>query len=163
MSVQKVAGRKLYIGGAFASPDADVAAGDFTSQTWVEIGNTTNLGTGGDTKATITSDEINRGRTRMTGGTKSGGTRTVVCNRNTADAGQTAMLAAFDANSNYAFREVYPDAPVTGSSPAGTTKYFVAEVMSATEDAASANSFATISFNLGVNSNQVVVPASSGS
>lgn len=162
MSVQKVAGRKLYVGSAMVAPDVDVAAGDFTSQTWVEIGNTTNLGTGGDTKATVTSDEIGRGRTRMTGGTKSGGTRTIVCNRNTTDAGQTAMLAAFNTSANYAFREVYPDAPLTGSSPAGTTKYFVAEVMSATEDAASANSFATISFNLGVNTNQVVVPATSG-
>ena len=95
----------------------------------------------------------------MTGSTKSGGTRTVVCNRNTSDAGQAAMLAAFDNSANYAFREVYPDAPLTGGSPTGTTKYFVAEVMSATEDAASANSFATISFNLGVNSNQFVVPA----
>lgn len=162
MAVQKVAGRKLYIGRAMAAPDDDVDASDFSGVTWTEIGNTTNLGTGGDTKASITSDEIGRGRTRMAGGTKSGGTRTIVCNRNTADAGQAAMLAAFDSGSNFAFREVYPDAPLTGSSPTGTTKYFIVEVMSATEDVANANSFATISFNLGVNSNQFVVPASSG-
>lgn len=157
------AGTKLYIGSAMAEVDDDRVLSDFSGLTYVEVKNTTNLGNFGDTSAQITSDEIGRDRTVKAKGTRNAGTMSVICNNNPTDPGQLAMHAAEASPSDYAFKIVFPDAPATGSAPVGSTRYFAAKVMSDPEDLGTANNFATVTFNLDINSNIVKVAATSGS
>lgn len=154
------AGAKVYIGAAMEDRDEDLVAADFTSQTWTEIGNITNIGAFGDTAAEVTTQEVGRGRDFRQKGTRNAGTLALTMNINTTDAGQIALLAAEKTNNNFAFRVVFPDAPPTGASPKGSERLFYGLAMSAPENLAAANNFATMDVSVGINSNIVKVPAS---
>ena len=64
MTVYATAGAKLFIGGVLAQKATDFTAADFTSQTWVEVGETESLGAFGDSAKEITFDAIGSQRTR---------------------------------------------------------------------------------------------------
>lgn len=161
MAVFKTAGSKIYIGPTIADSTVDFVASDFSGLSpYVEIKNTTNLGDFGDTAAAITSDEINRPRTRKAKGTRNAGTMTLVCNDNPTDPGQLALYAAEqDDTNNYAFQVVLNDAPSGGT---GSVRYFAAKVTSTPEGLGGANQFATVTFALDIDSNIVRVAAASG-
>ncbi|WJS83547.1 hypothetical protein [Paracoccus sp. TOH] len=156
MTIYATNGAKLYIGAALAAKSADFVAADFTSQTWVEIGETEGLGSVGDSSAEITFDSIAASRTRRLKGTRNAGSMEVVCGIDYADAGQIAVIAAEKTPHDYAFRLVLNDAP-----PGGTPsmRYFVAKVASAVEALDSANSVMKLNATLWVNSNVVKVDA----
>lgn len=163
MGVFATAGALLYIGPGVVSPDQDIVLADYSTLAYVVVNNTTNLGSFGDTAQSVTSDEIGRGRTRKVKGTRNAGTMAVTCNNNATDPGQIAMHAAEATALDYAFKIVFPDQPPSGSNPQGSTRYFAAKVASDAENLAGANSFATVTFNLDIDSNIIKVPASSGS
>lgn len=163
MALFATAGTRIYIGAALPAPDTDLALADFASQVWVEILNTTNIGSFGDTATSVTSDEIGRARTRKAKGTRNAGTLALVCNLNGIDPGQNALRAAQLTNQDYAFKIEYPDAPATGSNPHGTQRYFAAKVASDAENLGGPNQFAANNFSLDIDSNIVKVPAGSGS
>ena len=150
------AGTKLYIGTALASNGTDMVASDFSAQVWAEIGGTTNLGSAGDTSSLITSEHIGVGRTRKLKGTRNAGSMAVVADLDYADAGQLALIAAEKTPGTYAFRVVFNDAPAGGTP---SERYFVALVMSATEQLDEANNSMKLNATLEIDSNIVRVAA----
>lgn len=152
-------GAKLYIGGVLAIKSDDFASSDFTSQVWVEIGETENLGTVGDTSAEISFDSIAANRTRRLKGTRNAGTMDVVCGIDYADLGQIALIAAEKTIHDYAFKLVLNDAP-----PGGTPseRLFIAKVASVAEAMDAANSVMKLNASLWVNSNIVKTNAAPG-
>lgn len=150
MTIYATNGAKLYIGGVMEDPGEDLAAADFTGETWVEIKETENLGTVGDTASEITFDGIGANRTRRLKGTRNAGTMEVVCGIDYADAGQIALLAAEKTPHDYAFRLVFNDAPAGGTA---SERMFIAKVASAAEALDTANSVMKLNATLWVNSN----------
>jgi len=150
MTIYATNGAKLYIGGVMEDPGEDLAAADFTGETWVEIKETENLGTVGDTASEITFDGIGANRTRRLKGTRNAGTMEVVCGIDYADAGQIALLAAEKTPHDYAFRLVFDDAPAGGTA---SERMFIAKVASAAEALDTANSVMKLNATLWVNSN----------
>lgn len=156
MTIYATNGAKLYIGGALAAKSADFVEADFTSQTWVEIGEVEALGTVGDTSAEITFDSISANRTRRLKGTRNAGSMEVVMGIDYEDPGQIALIAAEKTIHDYAFRIVMNDAPAGGTA---SERLFVAKVGSAAEALETANNVMKLNASLWVNSNVVHVDA----
>ncbi|MFV0303413.1 MAG: hypothetical protein ACK5IP_21520 [Paracoccus sp. (in: a-proteobacteria)] len=156
MTIYATNGARLYIGAALATKATDFVAADFTSQAWVEIGETEGLGSVGDASAEITFDAIASSRTRRLKGTRNAGSMEVVCGIDYEDAGQIAVIAAEKTPHDYAFRLVLNDAPAGGTP---SERFFVAKVATAVEALDSANSVMKLNATLWVNSNVVKVDA----
>lgn len=156
MTLYATAGAKLYIGSAIVLADTDLAAADFTGETWVEIRHPESLGSIGDTAQEIAFDDIGARRTKRLKGQRSAGTMEVVFGINYADPGQVALHAAEKVDSDFAFRLVFDDAP-SGGTP--SERMFAAMVGSASEQFDAANNVMKLSASLWVNSNVVRVDA----
>lgn len=152
------AGMKIYIGAApMAFTGTDFSASDFNGVSWTEIGGHTNLGSSGDTSELITSNQIASARTRKLKGVRNAGSQELICDLDYADPGQIALIAAEKTNYTYPFRITFSDAP-----PGGTpsVRYFVALVMSQSEQYDEANSVMKLNATLEIDSNIVRVAAS---
>lgn len=160
MAVYATSGTKVFIGGVLAQKATDFAAGDFTSQTWVEVGETENIGQFGDTAKEITFDSIAAARTRTLKGVRDAGTMELTCGLDPLDAGQTALIAAQASASDYAFKIELTDKPTSGASPKASQRMFIAKVMAAPEEAGEANGLLKLKVTLRINSNVVRVAAS---
>jgi hypothetical protein len=141
-----VAGSRFYIGGVVADQVADFVAGDFSSQSWVEVDGWQLMGDLGEEPTVITTPLINRNRDKAMKGT-----RQVVTMENRftiidADAGQLACIAAEAVNSDYAFRIVFPSA---------AQRLFAGPVVSAKEMGGEANTIRFLQVNIARNSNVV--------
>lgn len=141
-----VAGSRFYIGGVVADQVADFVAGDFSGQSWVEVDGWQQMGDLGEEPTVITTPLINRNRDKAMKGT-----RQVVTMENRftiidADAGQLACIAAEAANSDYAFRIVFPSA---------AQRLFIGLVVSARETGGEANTVRFLAVNVARNSNVV--------
>ncbi|ESQ83254.1 hypothetical protein AEAC466_13460 [Asticcacaulis sp. AC466] len=121
MSLYPVAGAKLYIGGALNDKNADFTAADFASQTWTEIDGWETMGAIGDTSKEIATELINRGRSIKQKGTRDAGSMENEFAIISGDPGQEAVLAAERTRSNFAFRIVFDDAPITTAKAATIT------------------------------------------
>jgi len=154
------AGTKVYIGPAMASQSADFVVGDFETSpalTYVEIDPVENIGQFGDASQAITFDALNRARRMKLKGTRDAGDLTLICGSKPTDAGQVALIAAEKASNDYAFKVVFNDMPSGGTS--GSIRYFIAKVMSRTEQVDTANNVVKLNATLGINSNIVPVAA----
>ena len=151
------AGMKVHIGAAaMAFTGTDFTASDFTSVSWTEINGHTNIGSAGDTSELITSNHINAARTRKLKGVRNAGATELVLDLDYADPGQIALIAAEKTHYTYPFRLTLNDAP-----PGGTPsyRYFVALVMSQSEQYDEANSVMKLNCTLEIDSNVVRVAA----
>lgn len=151
------AGSKIYIGGApKVFNDTDFVVSDFAGISWAEIRGTTNLGAAGDTAELISTSHIALGRVRKLKGTRNAGAMEIVADLDYADPGQLGLLAAEKTKYTWPFKIVFNDAP-----PGGTPseRYFVALVMSASEQWNEANSVMALNSTLEIDSNIVRVPA----
>lgn len=154
------AGSKLHIGtAAMAFGGSDFVAADFDEVTWTEVTGLTNLGSAGDSATLVTSDQIDRSRTRKLKGTRNAGTMTVVCDLDYADAGQLAIIAAEKTALTYPFKVTFNDAPAGGTP---SQRLFVALVMSQTEEWNEANNAMKLNATLEIDSNIVRVAAAEG-
>ncbi|WP_062233217.1 hypothetical protein [Aureimonas sp. N4] len=151
------AGSKVYIGAPLDVKTTDFVAADFSSQSWVEIGGLTNIGSVGDTNQEVNSSEIGLGRDISVKGTANAGTLSLTCNIDTSDAGQIALRAAQKSIANYAFKIEFPDKPSTGASPKGSQRLFIGLVMGVPENLGGANQFAALDATVKINSNVVQV------
>ena len=158
MTVYATNGARIYIGGALATKSTDFVEADFAGQSalWVEIGETENLGTVGDTASEITFDGINSQRTRRLKGTRNAGSMDLVMGIDYNDEGQQALIAAEKTPQDYAFRIVLNDAPAGGTP---SERMFVAKVGSVAEAYDTANSVMKLNASLWVNSNVVKIDA----
>ena len=152
------AGAKIFIGAAKAFNGTDFLATDFTtgSPVWTQIQGVTNLGSFGDTSELISSNHVAEGRTRKLKGTKNAGQMTVVCDIDSTDPGQIAAIAAEKVKDTYAFKVEFNDAPVGGTP---SIRYFVALVMSTSEELSEANNVMKLNIPLEIDSNIVRVDA----
>lgn len=156
MPIFATAGAKLYIGGVLASKSTDFVVGDFSGETWVEIGGLESLGSLGDAANEVSIDLINEGRTKRLKGTRTAPPMEVVAAIDYADAGQVAAIAAERTPHDYAFKVEFNDAP-SGGTP--SERYFVAKVGSANESYDAANDVMKLNLSLWVNSNTARVDA----
>lgn len=150
------AGAELYIGGSVAAKTTDFVVGDFSGQSWVQVGWMENIGAFGDEAASITFDAIEQQRTQKLKGTRNAGDMSVVCGIDYEDSGQIALRTAEATPNNYAFKVLFNDAP-SGGTP--SERYFIALVMSARETLDTANNVMKLNATLGINSNIVRVNA----
>lgn len=150
------AGSKLFIGGPLAPKSGNFVENDFNGQSWVEVGWTENLGQFGDESSEITFDAIGEGRTQKLKGTRNAGNMSLVCGVDYEDEGQIALRAAEGLPNDFAFKVEFNDAPVGGTP---SERYFIAKVMSASEQLDTANNVVRLNATLGINSNIVRVNA----
>lgn len=151
------AGMKVHIGTAPMSfTGTDFTAASFNSVSWTEIKGHTNLGSAGDTSELITSNQIAAARTRKLKGVRNAGSMELVCDLDYADPGQIALIAAEKTIYAYPFRLTLNDAPPGGTPSA---RYFVALVMSQSEQYDEANSVMRLAATLEIDSNIVRVAA----
>lgn len=163
MAIYATAGTKFYIGPAMSPGSSDLTISDFETspaKSWTEVGFTENLGTVGDTSESITFDAIGRGRRMKLKGVRDAGTMEVVCGLDYSDAGQVALRAAEATPNDYAFKVEFNDAPA-GSGATPSLRYFVGQVLSASETLDSANNVVKLNASIAVNSNVVRKNASS--
>lgn len=156
MGLYATAGAKLFIGTVLASKATDFVAADFTSQVFVQVNNTENLGSFGDTATEIKFNDIGKGRAQTLKGVRDAGAMAVVCGIDYADPGQIALLAAEKSIHDYAFKVEFNDAP-EGGTP--SQRLFIAKVMSVSEALDEANNVMKLNSSLGINSNIVRVNA----
>lgn len=159
MTIYATAGAKLYIGVAKEQKSEDFVLADFSAAnavTWIEIKETEALGSLGDTSEAVNFTGIADARTRTLKGPRAAGTMEVVCGIDAADPGQIALIAAEKAIHDYEFRLVLNDAPAGGTA---SERYFIAKVMSQSEQFDQANSVMKLNASLAVNSNVVRVDA----
>ncbi|WP_306752723.1 hypothetical protein [Paracoccus actinidiae] len=158
MTIYATNGARLYIGGALDTKSDPFVQADFAGQSaeWVEIGETENLGSVGDTSSEITFDGINTQRTRRLKGTRNAGSMDLVMGIDYEDPGQQALIAAEQTPHDYAFRIVLNDAPAGGTP---SERMFVAKVASVAEAYDTANSVMKLNASLWVNSNVVKIDA----
>lgn len=159
MSVYAVAGAKIYIGGVLPAEAGAMVAGDFTSQTWVEIDGWETMGEFGDSAEVIRTQLINRGRVIKQKGPRDAGTMQNTFVVVPGDDGQEDLRQAEATQNEYAFRIVWDDKPNSNVGSSATTQYFCALVNGARTaggGAATARKFTTI---LDINSNIVTVDA----
>lgn len=128
MGIHANAGTQVGIG--TTAEHADVAA--FAGETYTPIHNITDAGEAGSEAEILTTKHVDRPEAvRKLKGTRDSGTMTLVVDRDSADAGYQALIAAEKTPHAYAFRVRLNDAPASGSAPKGSTFYFRAIVASA--------------------------------
>jgi hypothetical protein len=155
MAVQTAAGCKIFIGPANTTADSQ---SDYESLSYTLIGEVENIGEFGDTFNEITFTPISDRRVRKFKGSKNAGTLPLVLGRDVTDAGQAAMKAARDSDSEYAFMVQQNDV-VSGSPSNPTTFWFRALVMGFTIDIGDAESIIRANGSLGINSDVVEIAA----
>lgn len=162
MTVYTSAGMKVFIGGTKNQKSADFVLADFAEETWLEINEVEAAGQVGDTSEAVNFTALSDNRARTLKGPRSAGTMEIVCGIDPADPGQLSAIAAEKAIHDYAFKLVFNDAPAGGTP---SERYFIAKVMSQSEQYDQANNVMKLNISLGVNSNVVRVaaaPASGG-
>ena len=120
---------------------------EFEALSYTTVGGLRTLGEFGDESQLVKFEVIGDGRTRQLAGSKDAGVLECMCAFDYADAGQLAMIAAFDSGNEYAFK-VEPDNGVSSNS----IFYFKGPVTSKRVVAGENNSVLSIRFNVAVNS-----------
>jgi len=151
------AGSILYVGQSFPAQTTDVVEADFTGESWVQVSWMESIGEFGDEAASIKFDAIEVGRTFKLKGNRDAGDMQVVCGIDYADSGQIALRAAEALPNNFAFKVLFNDKPVGGTS--GSIRYFIGLVMNAREVLDTANSVMKLRTTVAVNSNIVRIAA----
>lgn len=157
MTIYASAGSRLFIGVVKEQKSDDFVRADFSAAdavTWKEINEVEGLGSVGDTSEAVSFTGMKTARTRTLKGPRSAGTMEVVCGLDGDDTGQQAAIAAEKSIHDYEFRLVLNDAP-EGGTP--SERYFIAKVMSQSEQFDQANNVMKLNISLGVNSNIVRV------
>jgi len=155
MGIFATAGSKIYIGGVLDAKLVDFVIGDFSGQSWVEIGWAEAIGEFGDESSEITFDAIGQQRTQKLKGSRNAGTMAARFGVDTEDPGQIAVRAAELGPQDYAFRVDFNDANTQSGTP--SQRYFVGKIMSAREVLDTSNNVVRLNASIGVNSNIVQV------
>src|SRR5688572_6720065 len=121
MTTRVSTGCKIFIGPVAAST-VDTEA-EFEGLSYTEIHQVLDLGEFGDQSAEITVSYLETSRDESYKGTRNGGTLALKVGADSADAGQTALVAAEATASNYAFKVTLNDEGA-GSPSNPTTYYF---------------------------------------
>lgn len=140
----------------WSAPDADIIDA-FEALTFTPVGEVEDLGEFGDEASEITFTSLANRRTRKFKGTFNAGTITVQAGSDPADAGQAAMIAAFDSDFDYPFRVELNDAITLTGSP--TVLYFAGKVMSKRRNVGNVENVVRQNYPVGINTRIIEVPA----
>lgn len=143
MGVQTSAGSKLFIGTTAANAATD---------TYVEVAEVTNIPEFGRAYQEITHQSLGRRDTQKFKGSYNEGSITLALGRDMSNAGQAALRAALDSDSDYNVKITLNDTPSTGTSPKPTTYLLKAKVMSFTTNPGGPNQIVGASVMLGISS-----------
>ena len=131
---------------------------DYEADSYAAVGEVEDLGEFGDTAEEITFTSLADRRVRKFKGSFNAGTLTVTVGKDTSDAGQAAMIAAFASDDDYNFRVQLNDTPVGGTTP--TTLYFSGKVMSIPNNVGNVSNVVRQMFTVGINTEILEVAAS---
>jgi hypothetical protein len=135
--VSTAANTKVYVGGVTTT----VTSAALVADTYVEIVQVSGVDRIGENVETVKYRTLSAAREKILPGILTGGEIKLTCNRDSTDAGQTALKAAFNAKANHNFKVTYPsgldyyfsglvtsweDAPGDGSKVVETT-YTIAQ------------------------------------
>lgn len=153
MSIASAAGAKVYIGTTTAATNE----AQFAADTYVEIKDVEDLGELGDESEAINFAALGDGRVRKLKGARDAGTLVLVVGRDPIDAGQLALKAAEKTSFDFNFKIVANDAP--DAEHTNSVYYFRGLVMSARDNYGQQNNVVRTTFNVGINSAIIEVPA----
>jgi Putative Ig domain len=156
MSINVTAKSQVFISSAAFNATPELS--DFTSQTWVQIGEIDNLGTWGAKGKEVTAVVLSDGYTRRLKGSIDSGTVELVTLRDPTDVGQNAAIAAATGWDTWLFKVELNDAIIDGQP--NSIYYFRASVMSAENKFGTADNIIETTFNLGITGQITEVPAS---
>lgn len=155
MSIHKTAGAKWYYSTTIANSDTINALSDaaaiayFTALTYIEVGETENLGTIGDNAQSIPFISTGNSRVRKVKGAKDAGTHQVTCGRDPLDLGQIALITAAGQQYNHPFKIVAADVPPGTTTP--SVQYYAGLVMGSPTQWNDNNSVTRRIFNVEIN------------
>lgn len=155
MTVRTAAGARFYIGPA--NETADELA-DYTGLAYTEVGEVEDLGEFGDAWNQTTFTALSDSRVRKYKTTRDAGDANMVIGFDSGDAGQTALVAALDSKSDYAFKIVLDDGS-EGSPSQGTTWYFRAKIMSNRRNVGTNDNVVRRNVTVAINSDIIEVAA----
>lgn len=158
MPIFSAAETTIDIGQVLAAKSTDFVENDFSGQSWVNISWVESIGAFGDESGEINFEPLSEGRTQKLKGVRNAGTLALAIGIDYDDDGQATLRGAQTEIFDYAFRVTFNDAP-SGGTP--SYRYFIGKVMSARERAEGPNTVLMMDVSIGINSNIVVVDASS--
>ena len=145
----------VYISNAAFS--ANPSQDDYEAQTWVEIGDVSDLGSWGAKGKEVSATVLGDGYTRRMKGTIDSGTVDLKVLRSPLDPGQALANAAANEWSTFLFKVTLNDAPNdTGDA---SIFYFRASVMSAENSFADGNKYIETTLSLGITGAILEIPA----
>jgi hypothetical protein len=147
---------KVYISSASVLTTTDTTT-EFAALTWVEVGLVEKVGEYGDESAEITGNVISEGRTRRAKGVRNAGMQVITCFVDGGDAGQQAMVDAEATSNRYGIKIVPKDRLTSGGTD--SISYYRGLVMSAKKGELSSDALQRITFNVGIDSPILTVPA----
>jgi len=153
MTVTTASGSKVSIGPTTAA--ANAAA--YAALTYVPIGEVQNLGEFGDQSNDVTFTSLSDGRVRHLKGARDAGVLALVCGRDPLDAGQVALRAAEKTKFAYAVKIEAADA--LDANDTNSVFYFHCLVQSARDNFGESDGIVTTTFNLGITTGIIEVPA----
>jgi hypothetical protein len=129
---------------------AGTIVGDFTSDTYVAVANIKDLGEAGSKATIVEGKYIDQTYTRKAKGSRDNGTMTIVVDRDSADAGYAALIAAEKTSNAVNFKVELNDKPSSGASPKPSTFYFKAIVASAVNKFGGTDDMVQTTFELAI-------------
>ncbi|MBN8630261.1 MAG: hypothetical protein J0L76_05345 [Rhodobacterales bacterium] len=161
MAIYSMKGAKISIGLAVAMKSGAWVAGDFTTPltTKTEIKEPETLAAAGEEFAELAFENVTDGTVRVLKGARKGGLLEFTHGHDYADAGQVALKAAFEAESDYAFEIEWADKPTSGAAPKNSRRMFIGKIMKMS-DGGEGTGVGKLTYSVQLNSNIVRVNAS---
>lgn len=153
MTISSAAGAKVFIGTTVLATTESAFAAD----TYVEIKEVEDLGELGDESEAITFASLGDARVRKLKGARDAGTLVLVVGRDPLDPGQIALKAAEKTGFEHNIKIIADDAP--DADHTNSVYYFRGLVMSARDNYGQQNNVVRTTFNIGINSAILEVPA----
>jgi hypothetical protein len=153
MTISAASGSRLFIGTTTSAENLS----QFLSDSYQEVGEVEDLGEFGDESEAVTFASLQDSRVRKLKGTRDAGTIAVVCGADDTDAGQDDMVAAEASSLDFNFKILLNDQLTLGGTP--SEHYFRGKVMSKRLGVGSANNVVRRTFNVGINSEILEIPA----
>lgn len=153
MTITSAAGAKVFIGTTVLATTESAFAAD----TYTEIKEVEDLGELGDESEAITFAPLGEARVRKLKGARDAGTLVLVVGRDPLDPGQIALKAAEKTSFEHNIKIVANDAP--DADHTNSVYYFRGLVMSARDNYGQQNNVVRTTFNIGINSAILEVPA----
>lgn len=162
MAIYSMKGAKLAIGAAVAMKAGAWAAADFTTPLTAktEVKEPETFAVPGEEFNAIEFDNITDGYVKTLKGSRKAAMVEFTHAYDPADAGQIAIMAAFEAEGDYAFELEFADKPTTGAAPKNSRRLWIGKVMKLSTGGENGNTVGKLTYGIAINSNVVRVAAS---